>query len=78
MRYINPRMRKKERAMEKSERVSVKEAAAKLGMSPQGVREHMKKNLFKIPIGEVTRPGGRYQYHIYRHMLDKHIGKEGG
>ena len=61
--------------MEKSERVPVKQAAVELGMSQQGVREHMKKNLFKMPIGEVTRPGGRYQYHIYRHMMDKHLGK---
>lgn len=62
--------------MEKSERVSVKQAAAELGMSPQGVREHMRKNLFEVPIGEVTKPGNRYQFHIYRRMLDKHLGKE--
>lgn len=64
--------------LEKSERVSVKEAAAILGMAPQGVREHMRKNLFEVPIGEVTKPGDRYQYHIYRNMLDRHIGKAAG
>ena len=59
-----------------SERVKVAEAAKILGMSQQGVREHMKRGLFKIPIGEVTkRSEGRYEYHIYRHMLDKHIGR---
>lgn len=58
-----------------SERVSVKEAAERLGMSQQGVREHMKRNLFKIPIGEVTQvTKGRYQYHIYKNMLDRHMG----
>lgn len=58
-----------------SERVSVKEAAARLGMSQQGVREHMKRNLFKVPIGEVTQVSkGRRQYHIYKNMLDKHLG----
>lgn len=63
--------------MEVSERVSVKEAAARLGMSQQGVREHMKRNLFKIPIGEVTQvTKGRYQYHIYKTMLDRHMGIE--
>lgn len=56
------------------ERVSVKEAAERLGMSPQGVREHMKRNLFRIPIGEVTKASDRYQYHIYRRMLDRHLG----
>lgn len=62
--------------MENSERVTVKQAAAELGMSPQGVREHMKRNLFKIPIGEVTKTSSQYTYHIYRRMLDRHLGKE--
>lgn len=59
-----------------SERVTIKEAAQILGMSQQGVREHMKKNLFKPAIGYVTKPGNRLQYHIYRSMLNKHIGIE--
>lgn len=60
-----------------SDRVTVDEAARILGMSKQGVREHMKRNLFAIPIGEVTMiTKGRYQYHIYRSMLEKHIGRE--
>lgn len=63
-----------------SERVSVEEAAKILGMSVQGVREHMKRNLFASPIGEVTqlKAGGRHQYHIYRDMLNRHVGKEAG
>ena len=60
-----------------SERVTVKQAAAELGMSPQGVREHMKRNLFEVPIGYVTKTSSQYTYHIYRRMLDKHLGKEG-
>ena len=59
-----------------SERVSVAEAAKMLGMSQQGVRIHMQRNLFRIPIGDVTKPGGRYQYHIYRDMLMRHMRKE--
>ncbi len=58
-----------------SERVPVEEAAKLLGMSKQGVREHMKRNLFKVPIGEVTKVSrNRYQYHIYRSMLNRHMG----
>lgn len=58
------------------ERVKLIDAAKELGMYPQGVREHMKRNLFDIPIGYVTNPSGnKYQYHIYRAMLDKHLGK---
>lgn len=59
-----------------SETVSVKKAAEILGMSEQGVREHMKRNLFPVPIGYVTNPNGRYQYHIYKNMLNKHIGRD--
>lgn len=62
-----------------NERVPVEEAARILGMSRQGVREHMKRNLFSVPIGEVTNPSGRReQYHIYRSMLDRHLGKKEG
>lgn len=60
----------------KSERVTVAQAAKELGMSQQGVREHMKRNLFKVPIGYVTKTSSFYSYHIYRRMLDKHLGKE--
>lgn len=63
--------------MGETERISLSEAAKILGMSSQGVREHMKRNLFSIPIGYVTNPSGRkYQYHIYRNMLEKHIKGE--
>lgn len=63
-------------AVQKSERVTVQEAAQILGMSQQGVREHMKRNLFPVPIGYVTKISGNYQYHIYRNMLNRHIGVE--
>lgn len=59
-----------------SERVPLSEAAKLLGMSKQGVREHMKRDLFPVPIGYVTKQKERYQYHIYRTMLNRHLGKE--
>jgi predicted transcriptional regulator len=59
-----------------TERVSLDEAAKLLGMSKQGVREHMKNNLFPVPIGYVTNPSGkRNQYIIMRPMLEKCLGK---
>lgn len=64
----------------KCQRVPVEQAALELGMNPQAVREHMKRDLFPTPIGFVSNPSGKkFQYHIYRHMLDEHlhIGKEG-
>lgn len=62
--------------MPKSERVPISEAAVLLGMSPQMVRCKMRNNLFKIPIGEVSNPSGKkYNYYIYRAMLNKHLGK---
>ena len=59
-----------------SERVPVEEAAKILGMSRQGVREHMKRNLFPIPIGYVIKPGRKHEYHIYKEMLNRYLGKE--
>lgn len=62
------------------ERVSVITAAAELGCAPQAVREHMKCGIWDL--GEALPPNkeeGRrkWQYHIYRKKLDKHLGKGG-
>lgn len=60
-----------------SERIPVAKAAKMLGLSPQGVREHMKKNLFKPPIGHVIpKTEKKYEYLIYRDMLMRYMGKE--
>lgn len=60
------------------EKVSVVQAAKELGTTPQSVREHMKRNLW--PIGHCFSPAqtGKksWEYHVYRPMLDKFIGKE--
>ena len=59
------------------ERVSVEDAAALLGCNPQSVREHMKRGLWDI--GSVIPPippAKKFSYHIYRHKLYKHLGKE--
>lgn len=62
-----------------SERVPLPVAAEILGMSKQGVREHMKRGLFFPPIGYVSNPSGRqFQYRIYKNMLEEHIGREKG
>lgn len=64
--------------MEK-QRVPLSQAAAELGMAPQGVREYMKKGL--LDIGEVLptiqnrTERKKYNYHIYRDKLDRHLGK---
>lgn len=56
-----------------NDRISVKEAAAILGMSEQGIKEHMKNNLFDPPIGHVTQISkSRKQYHIYKEMLEQY------
>lgn len=60
-----------------NDRISVREAAAMLGMSEQGVKEHMKRNIFNPPIGHVTQVGkSRKQYHIYRSMIERYVGRE--
>lgn len=60
--------------VQKNERVTVEEAAKVLGLSINGVREHMKRGLFNPPIGYVTNPNGKYNYLIYRNMLNRYIG----
>lgn len=58
-----------------TKRIPLHEAAKILGLSPQGVREHIKRNLFHPPIGRVTNPTGRKnQYHIFKDMLDAYMG----
>lgn len=58
------------------ERVSTEEAAKILGLSVNGVRMHMERNLWDVPIGYVVKNGGKNDYQIYRSMLNKHIGIE--
>ena len=67
--------RKEEQSM--SERVSLKQAAAELGMSPQGVREYMKRGLIDIGVVLPNIKGkGKRQYFIYRDKLDRVLGKK--
>lgn len=56
----------------KLERVSVKQAAQELNLTPDQVRLRMQYEM--LPIGEVFRRkhGKRYQYTIYRGLLDKY------
>ena len=60
-----------------TERIGLPDAAKILGVSPQAVREHMKRGLWDLGIVEET--GGRkrkYTYIIFRQKLEKLIGKE--
>lgn len=61
-----------------SERVPVAEAAKMLGMSQQGVRIHMRHDLFKPRIGHVIDAPWKkdFEYYIYRDMLMRYMGKE--
>ena len=60
------------------ERVSIKRAAKELGMSPQAVREHMRRGLFDlgdyIPKDKTGKKTD--EFHVYRPKFDKHLGKE--
>ncbi len=62
----------------KSERVSVTQAAKELGVTPQAVREHMKRGLWQIGYCYSPKNTGKnnWEYHIYRHLLNRHLGKE--
>ncbi len=56
------------------QRVDLGYAAKILGMSKQHVKEHMRNNLWKVPIGYAIKKGTNYEYLIYWTMLMKHIG----
>lgn len=60
------------------ERVSIAAAAEELGISPQSVRECMKRGIFDI--GEAIPPDRKgvktWTYLIFRRKLDKLLGKE--
>lgn len=59
-----------------SNRVTIKEAAVELGMSEQGVRECMKRNLIDIGVVMPALNGSKQlSYHIYRDKLNRHLGK---
>lgn len=61
------------------ERVPLMQAAKELGLSPQGVREYMKRGLIDIGIVVPSASGNRKikRYLIYREKLDKVLGKGG-
>lgn len=54
--------------MEEMERVTTKQAAAELHMSILTLQTLMQQDI--LPIGVAVKRKGRYQYIIYRNMLD--------
>lgn len=57
-------------------RISVDQAAERLGVSPQFIRVALQQN--KLPIGVAIQiSGNRYTYHISPKLLDDYAGKEG-
>ncbi len=65
-----------------SNRVTVTQAAAELGISPQALRERLKQGIGEIAlIGEVLpqlQGGRRLRYMIFRDRLDRYLGKGAG
>ena len=63
--------------MDKGERVTLKDAAKELGVSPQAVREHLKKGIWSFGMAVYPEKTGKkiWEYYIYRRPLDKFLGK---
>ncbi len=57
------------------ERMTVKECADLLGVSPQTVRERMKRKIWDIGTVSKSRQGIR-RYDIFRGKVERLIGKE--
>lgn len=57
------------------DRVSVKEAASLLGVSPQFVRIAMQKGV--LPIGTAVKMSSKWTYHISPYLLERYTrGKQ--
>lgn len=63
-----------------SEIMKPPEVAKILGVSQQAVREHMKRGLWDLGDCIPAKKRGRstYEYNIYRHKLERMIGKKVG
>jgi len=57
------------------EKMTVRECADLLGVSPQTVRERMKRKIWDIGIVSKSRQGVR-RYDIFRNKVERLIGKE--
>jgi excisionase family DNA binding protein len=55
------------------ERVTVKDAAALLGLHPYTVRYWMETG--RLPIGRVIKGKKKNSYLIYRELLEREVGK---
>ena len=53
------------------DRVSVSDAAKLLGVSPQYIREGLKRN--RLPIGSCVKMSSVWTYHISQKLLDDYI-----
>lgn len=58
-----------------SERMTVKEVADLLGVSPQTVRERMKRKIWDIGTVSKSRTTGIRTYDIFRPKVEKMIGE---
>ena len=57
--------------IEDPNRISVSEAAKRLGMTPDSLKECMKQNAFPIDIGVAIKKNGNknYTYYVYKNKL---------
>lgn len=59
-----------------TQKVTVAEAARRMGKAPQFIRLCMQRGL--LPIGTATKTGNKnWNYYISPKLLDEYIGKEG-
>lgn len=63
--------------MAEKQRVTVIDAAKEIGCDPDYLRQKMKKKTWDLGmVVPPSKPGGRYEYFIFRAKLDKFLGRE--
>lgn len=56
-----------------TEKYSVNEAAKRLGMGPESLKEALKKDLFRPQIGIAVPRGATFKYEIFKNRVENYL-----
>lgn len=62
--------------MEAKKKITVKEAARRMGMAEQFIRVGLQRGILKFGYAVQQQEGGEYSYHISPKKFEEYIGEE--